>query len=64
MRFGENFLAELKARVLPSDVVVRHVTLKRQGLSFFEAVEASAAMAGIVAAGPSMRMCQNVSLRI
>ena len=34
MRFGENFLEELKARVRPSDVVGRHVKLKRQGREF------------------------------
>jgi len=31
MRFGEHFLEELKARIRPSDVVGRHVKLKRQG---------------------------------
>jgi len=34
MRFGDNFLEELKARVRPSDVVGRHVKLKRQGREF------------------------------
>ena len=34
MRFGEHFLEELKARVRPSDVVGRHVKLKRQGREF------------------------------
>lgn len=34
MRFGENFLDEIKARVRPSDVVGRHVKLKRQGREF------------------------------
>ena len=34
MRFGENFLEELKARIRPSDVVGRHVKLKRQGREF------------------------------
>ncbi len=34
MRFGENFLEELKARVRPSDVVGRHVKLKRQGREY------------------------------
>jgi len=34
MRFGENFLDELKQRVRPSDVVSRHVKLKRQGREF------------------------------
>ncbi len=31
MRFGENFLEEVKARIRVSDVVGRHVKLKRQG---------------------------------
>ncbi|WP_427452454.1 DNA primase [Litorimonas sp. WD9-15] len=34
MKFGEHFLEELKARVRPSDVVGRHVKLKRQGREF------------------------------
>lgn len=34
MRFGEHFLDELKARVRPSDVVGKHVKLKRQGREF------------------------------
>jgi len=34
MRFGENFLDELKQRVRPSDVIGRHVKLKRQGREF------------------------------
>lgn len=34
MRFGEDFLSEIKARVRPSDVVGRHVKLKRQGKEF------------------------------
>ncbi len=34
MRFGENFLDEIKQRVRPSDVVGRHVKLKRQGREF------------------------------
>jgi DNA primase len=34
MRFGEAFLEEIKARVRPSDVVGRHVKLKRQGREF------------------------------
>ncbi len=34
MRFGDGFLEELKARVRPSDVVGRHVKLKRQGREF------------------------------
>lgn len=34
MRFGENFMDELKARLRPSDVVGRHVKLKRQGREF------------------------------
>lgn len=34
MRFGEAFLDEIKARVRPSDVVGRHVKLKRQGREF------------------------------
>jgi len=34
MRFGENFLDELKQRVRPSDVISRHVKLKRQGREF------------------------------
>jgi len=34
MRFGENFMDELKSRVRPSDVIGRHVKLKRQGREF------------------------------
>ncbi|MGB3455075.1 MAG: DNA primase [Litorimonas sp.] len=34
MRFGEAFLEELKARVRPSDVIGRHVKLRRQGREF------------------------------
>lgn len=34
MRFGEHFLDELKARVRPSEVVGKHVKLKRQGREF------------------------------
>jgi DNA primase len=34
MRFGENFMDELKSRVRPSDVVGRYVKLKRQGREF------------------------------
>ena len=34
MRFGESFLEEIKARIRPSDVVGRHVKLKRQGREF------------------------------
>ncbi len=34
MKFGDNFLEELKARVRPSDVIGRHVKLKRQGREF------------------------------
>jgi len=34
MRFGENFLDELKARIRPSEVVGKHVKLKRQGREF------------------------------
>ncbi len=34
MRFGEHFLDELKQRVRPSDVIGRHVKLKRQGREF------------------------------
>ncbi len=34
MRFGENFLEEVKARVRVSDVVGKHVKLKRQGREF------------------------------
>lgn len=34
MKFGEAFLEEIKARVRPSDVVGRHVKLKRQGREF------------------------------
>ncbi len=34
MRFGDSFLEELKARIRPSDVVGRHVKLKRQGREF------------------------------
>ena len=34
MKFGEHFMDELKARVRPSDVVGKHVKLKRQGREF------------------------------
>ncbi len=34
MRFGENFLDELKARIRPSDVIGKYVKLKRQGREF------------------------------
>jgi len=34
MRFGESFLEEIKARIRPSDVVGKHVKLKRQGREF------------------------------
>ncbi|HHL43938.1 MAG TPA: DNA primase, partial [Hellea balneolensis] len=34
MRFGEHFLDELKARLRPSEVIGRHVKLKRQGREF------------------------------
>ncbi len=34
MRFGEHFMDELKARIRPSDVIGRHVKLKRQGREF------------------------------
>jgi len=34
MRFGENFLEEMKSRIRVSDVVGRHVKLKRQGREF------------------------------
>jgi len=34
MRFGEHFLDELKARIRPSEVVGKHVKLKRQGREF------------------------------
>ena len=34
MRFGENFMDEIKSRVRVSDVVGRHVKLKRQGREF------------------------------
>jgi len=34
MRFGENFLEEMKTRIRVSDVVGRHVKLKRQGREF------------------------------
>ena len=34
MRFGEAFLEELKSRIRPSDVIGRHVRLKRQGREF------------------------------
>ena len=34
MRFGENFMDELKSRIRPSDVISRHVKLKRQGREF------------------------------
>lgn len=34
MRFGEAFLEELKSRVRPSDVIGKHVKLRRQGREF------------------------------
>ena len=34
MRFGDHFLDELKARVRPSEVIGKHVKLKRQGREF------------------------------
>ena len=34
MRFGENFIDELKTRLRPSEVIGRHVKLKRQGREF------------------------------
>ncbi len=34
MQFGEHFIDELKARIRPSDVVGKHVKLKRQGREF------------------------------
>lgn len=34
MRFGEHFLDELKARIRPSEVIGKHVKLKRQGREF------------------------------
>ena len=34
MRFGESFLEELKSRIRPSDVIGRHVKLRRQGREF------------------------------
>lgn len=34
MRFGEAFLEELKTRVRPSDVIGKHVKLRRQGREF------------------------------
>lgn len=34
MRFGENFMDELKSRIRPSDVVGRYVKLKRQGREY------------------------------
>ena len=34
MRFGEHFMDELKARIRPSDVIGRHVKLKRQGREY------------------------------
>jgi len=34
MRFGEHFMDELKTRIRPSDVIGRHVKLKRQGREF------------------------------
>jgi DNA primase len=34
MRFGENFMNEIKSRVRVSDVVAKHVKLKRQGREF------------------------------
>ena len=34
MRFGEAFLEELKARVRPSDVIGKHVKLRRQGREY------------------------------
>jgi len=34
MRFGENFMNEIKSRIRVSDVVSKHVKLKRQGREF------------------------------
>ncbi len=34
MQFGEHFIEELKARLRPSEVIGRHVKLKRQGREF------------------------------
>ena len=34
MRFGEHFLEDLKARIRPSEVIGKHVRLKRQGREF------------------------------
>ncbi len=34
MRFGESFLEELKSRIRPSDVIGKHVKLRRQGREF------------------------------
>lgn len=34
MQFGEHFIDELKARLRPSDVIGRHVKLKRQGREY------------------------------
>lgn len=34
MRFGEAFLEELKSRIRPSDVIGKHVKLRRQGREF------------------------------
>lgn len=34
MQFGEHYIDELKARIRPSDVVGKHVKLKRQGREF------------------------------
>lgn len=34
MQFGEHFIEELKARIRPSDVIGKHVKLKRQGREF------------------------------
>ncbi len=34
MQFGEHFIEELKARLRPSDVIGKHVKLKRQGREF------------------------------
>ena len=34
MQFGEHFIDELKARLRPSDVIGKHVKLKRQGREF------------------------------
>ncbi|MEM7730697.1 MAG: DNA primase [Pseudomonadota bacterium] len=34
MRFGEAFLEDLKSRIRPSDVIGRHVKLRRQGREF------------------------------